>query len=127
MANLGMYLNAIPAGQYHVQIIGSEIRDIQSGEGKYLRLDLKIMDGAYENKRLFDAVILKHKNSEIFDMSMRKLSEICQAAGLICAEDSEQLHNHSMIADIEVQQDAEHFGLTNKVLHYSQYNAFTAE
>jgi len=58
MAYIGMQFDAnqvepstsfdvIPAGKYHVQIVNSEMRPTKSGTGRYLWLELSIMDGPH--------------------------------------------------------------------------------
>src|SRR3954452_9589153 len=44
----------IPAGKYHVQIVNSEMRDTKGGTGQYLWMELAIIDGPHDNKRLFE-------------------------------------------------------------------------
>jgi hypothetical protein len=93
----------LPAGKYHVQIVNSEMRDTKNGAGKYLWLELSIMDGHAANKRLFERLNLVNQNEKAVEISQRTLSAICRATGQMAVTDSEQLHHRSLVAIVKVQ------------------------
>src|SRR6476620_223407 len=113
MAYIGMQFDAnqvepstsfdvIPAGKYHVQIVNNEMRNTKTGTGRYLWLELSIMDGQHANKRLFERLNLENQNEKAVEIAQRKLGDICRAIGQMSVTDSEQLHNRSLLATVKV-------------------------
>ena len=116
MAYIGMQFDAsqvepstsfdvIPAGKYHVQIVNSEMRPTKSGTGRYLWLELSIMDGPHANKRLFERLNLENQNEKAVEIAQRKLGDICRAIGQMSLSDSEQLHNRSLLTNVKVRPE----------------------
>src|SRR5690349_10497157 len=116
MAYIGMQFDAnqvepstsfdvIPAGKYHVQIVNSQMRDTKTGTGRYLWLELSIMDGQHANKRLFERLNLENQNEKAREIAQRTLSAICHATGQMSVSDSEQLHHKSLIANVGVRAE----------------------
>jgi Protein of unknown function (DUF669) len=117
----------IPAGEYHVQIIRSEMSDTTSSGEKYLWLELSIMDGPHAYIWLFDALNIVNTNKDAADIGREKLAAICRATGQMSVSDSEQLHNRSMIANVQVQHGSGVIGPWNTVAQYLPYTAIAAE
>ena len=46
--------DAIPAGEYEAVIVASEMRDTTDKKGKYLWLELQILSGQYQNRKVWD-------------------------------------------------------------------------
>lgn len=112
--NLGMNFDAtqvepsapmevLPPGDYTVQIVQSELRVTNNGNGQYLWLEMDILDGEYSNRKLWDRLNINNPNPVAQDIARRALSAICHATGVLHVSDSEQLHFKPMIAVVKVK------------------------
>lgn len=94
---------AIPAGWYNCIIMGSEMKPTKDGQNQYLRLTLKVLDGQYANRQLFDNLNLTHSNPVAVEIAQRKLSAYCHATGVIQVQDSSQLHGIPFKARVSIR------------------------
>lgn len=131
MANLGGTFDAtqvepqgeytpIPAGEYKVQIITSEMVATKAGDGQMLKLELEIMDGAQAGRKIFDRLNLDNPNATAVEIAQRQLSAICHAVGVLSVQDSEELHFKPMIAVIVVTPPKGEYGAGNNIKTYKQ-------
>lgn len=93
----------IPPGDYVVQIINSELRDTKTGSGKYLWLDMIIVEGQYENRHIYDRLNLYNENSTAAEIAARNLSAIARAVDKLSFDDTEDLHFLPFIAKVSVR------------------------
>jgi len=97
-------LEALPAGWYNVQIVGSEIKPTAKG-GAYLQLDLQVLDGPYAGRRIFDRLNIQNENPTAVEIAYRRLSAYCHAVGVLKVEDSQQLHGIPLKVRVTVRTD----------------------
>jgi hypothetical protein len=101
-------------GRYRVQIIASEMRTTKDGQGKYLRLELEVLEGEHCGRKLFDRLNLVNANQTTVEIAKRTLSSICHAVGKSKIEDSEELHFIPLSVDVRVQPSKnERYGPSN--------------
>lgn len=93
----------LPPGKYMVQIVSSEMRDTKSGNGKMLAMELEVIDGQYQGRKLFENLNLVNPNDKAVEIAQRTLSSICRAVGKMQVSDSEELHFKPMVATVVVQ------------------------
>jgi hypothetical protein len=114
MAQLGVLFNAaeiepstpfevIPAGKYTVQIVQSEMMPTSNGNGQFLKLEMEILDGEHQGRKLFDRLNLINPNAQAVDIAQRALSAICHAIGVMQVQDSEMLHFKPLLATVKVR------------------------
>lgn len=128
MANLGNFdasavppnapLELIPAGDYPVQIVASEMRPTKDGNGQYLWLELDILDGQYKGRKLWDRLNLANANQQAVEIAERTLSAICHATGVLQVSDSEQLHFRPMLARVSKRPAQGNYDAQNEVKGY---------
>src|SRR6516164_5590981 len=82
----------IPAGDYIVQVVESEIRDTKAGTGKQLVLTLEVVDGPFTGRKLWDRLNIVNQSPEAQRISQRSLADLCMAIGISDLRDSEVLH-----------------------------------
>ena len=85
-------LEALPAGEYRVQILQSEMRVTKAGTGQMLWLDLEVLEGEHKGRHLYDQLNLINPNPTAEEIAQRTLSAICHAVGKLQVSDSEELH-----------------------------------
>jgi hypothetical protein len=90
--------DALPAGEYEVAIVDSEMRDTAAGDGQYLQLELKVMHGPHANRKLWDRLNLINPKEKAVQIAKGTLSAICRAVGVLTPNDSSELHGRRLIA-----------------------------
>jgi hypothetical protein len=126
MANLGATFDAtavepttpfepLPAGRYVVQIVASEMRPTKDGSGQYLWLEMDVLEGDQQGRKLWDRLNLVNPNAQAVEIAQRTLSAICHAVGKLQVQDSEELHLIPMLVDVKVQPPRNGYDASNKV------------
>ena len=98
----------IPAGNYLVEITDSEMKPTKAGTGSYLQMTLKVLQGNYAGRLLWERLNLDNPNKTAVEIAQKTLSSICHATGVLNVTDSVQLHNKPMIAKVKVKRDDEY-------------------
>ena len=114
--------SALPAGEYDVIIMGSEMKSTKLGNGKYLELQLQVLGGTYQNRRLFDRLNLVNQSDVAVQIAKGTLSSICRAVGVLEPNDSSELHTKPLTAIVKVRKDLEGNN-QNEVKGYKPRNA----
>lgn len=96
----------LPPGQYMAQIVQSEMRPTKAGNGQMLWLEMDVLDGPYQGRKLWDQLNLVNRNQQTVEIAQRTLSAICHAVGQIQVSDSEQLHFRPMQVTLAVAIDS---------------------
>lgn len=96
----------IPAGWYNMMIIDSEMKPTRDGNGAYLQLTLKVIDGQYAGRQVFDRLNIQHQNPVVTEIAYRRLSAYCHATGVLQIQDSQQLHGIPLKARVSVRTDS---------------------
>jgi Protein of unknown function (DUF669) len=96
-------LEALPAGEYKVQILQSEMRVTKAGTGQMLWLDLEVLEGPLKCRHVYDQLNLINPNPTAEEIAQRTLSAICHAVGKLQVADSEELHFAPMLVRVAVQ------------------------
>ena len=65
-----------PSGDYVVEITNEEERDFQSGAGKGLTLDYRIVDGEFKGMIVRDVMNLLHPSPKASEIAQRRLVAI---------------------------------------------------
>jgi hypothetical protein len=108
----------LPAGEYLVAIIESEMKDTKSGNGRYLELKMQVLDGEHKGRFVFDRLNLVNPNEQAVDIARKTLSAICHAVNNLKIKDSVQLHNIPMVAKVAVKTRQDNGEPANEVKGY---------
>ena len=95
----------LPAGEYDAIIVESEMKPTKDGTGKYLQLKLQILNGAYQNRTLFDRLNLVNKNDTAVQIAKGTLSAICRAVNVLTPNDSSELHSKPLSIKVAIRND----------------------
>src|SRR5215831_2917645 len=82
----------LPAGDYQMQVIESEIRDTKSMTGRQLVLTLEVVSGEYTGRRVWDRLNIQNQNPTAQQIAQRALADLCEAVGFNTVHNSEELH-----------------------------------
>lgn len=92
----------LPAGKYNVQVVSSEFKDTSTG-GQMLVLEMDILDGPHQGRKMWDRLNLENANPKAVEIAEETLRDICLAIGRQGCSDSEELHLKPMTATIKVR------------------------
>ena len=116
--------DALPAGWYQVVINATEERETKSGNGSYLLLEMDVIDGPREGRKVFDRLNLNNPNQAAVDIANRQLAAICQAVGVLRPKDSEELHDKPL--EVKVVQKEYQGEMRNEVKAYRAVKGATS-
>ncbi|MCC2653086.1 MAG: hypothetical protein K0R61_743 [Microvirga sp.] len=119
--------SVLPAGEYLVQVVASEMRSTKNGSGRYLWLEMEILDGEYQSRKMWDRLNLENTNPQAVQIAQRQLSALCHAVGEAVVEDSEQLHNKPVIATVRVRPEQGAYSASNEIRGYKAPNGRTPQ
>ena len=108
----------IPPGEYRVHVVGSDLKATKAGTGNYLELEMEVLDGEHQGRKLFDRLNIDNPNQQAVDIAQRTLNAICVAVGKLSIGDSNELHNIPMIAVVKVDPARGDYGPSNSIKTY---------
>lgn len=109
--------DVLPAGEYQACIVASNIATTKRGDGKFLSLELQVLDGQFRGRKLFDRLNMWNPNPKAVEIAKATLSAICRAVGVLEPKDSSDLHELPMIVKVVVKAD-EQYGDKNEIKAY---------
>ncbi|CAL8972779.1 hypothetical protein RHODGE_RHODGE_01003 [Rhodoplanes serenus] len=95
----------IPAGEYLMQVIESEIKSTKSGSGEQLVLTLEVVEGPCANRRVWDRLNIRNQNADAQRIAQRSLADLCLAVGVMSLRDTEDLHFKPFIGKVTIKTD----------------------
>lgn len=110
-------------GDYNAVITASEWKATKDGGGKYLQLELQILDGPSQNLKLTDRLNLINANAQAVQIAKGTLSAICRAVNVLTPTDSAELHNKPLRITVTVRPAAGEYGPQNEVKAYKSRHA----
>lgn len=108
----------LPPGPYDVIIVASERKPTADGNGQYLELQLQVISGPFQNRKLYDRLNLVNQNQTAVQIAYGTLSSICRAVGVMTPQQSEELHNRPLVAVVKQRKRADNGETTNEVAGY---------
>lgn len=114
--------DVIPAGEYDVVIVGSKVEPTKNKDGKLVNLEMQILTGEYQNRKLFDRLNLWNKSEKAVQIARGTLSAICRAVNVLTPKDTSELHNKPLKVKVVVKDDPQ-YGPKNEVKAYKPRNA----
>ena len=69
----------LPAGEYVAQVVEASIQQPNSGDGYYLSLTWKIIEGAYEGRQVWQRITYLHSSEQAQTIGRKALKDLCVA------------------------------------------------
>jgi len=84
----------LPAGEYTMQIVQSELRITKAGTGQYLWLEFDVLSGpSAPGRKFWERLNIENPNEQTKKIALSQLLAICKAAGFAFPpSDSQELH-----------------------------------
>jgi hypothetical protein len=114
--------DVLPAGEYEIIIINSTMKPTSDGRGKYLELEIQVLNGPCQNRKLWDRLNLFNPSEKATTIARGTLSSICRAVGVMTPKDSSELHNKPLRCKVVVEKSDE-YGEQNRIKAYKPRNA----
>ena len=94
----------IPEGNYKAIIINSDFKDTSNKEGKFLELELVIVEGDFKDTVFFQRLNLINNNQKAVEIAYKTLARISEAIGLEeTPAESNQLHNQPLLIEVKTE------------------------
>lgn len=113
----------LPGGKYVCAITASEMKPTKNMQGKYLELELTVLDGPYKNRKLWDRIMLVHQSDDAVRIGQGTLSAICRAVGVLTPRDSSELHMRPMLLSVGQTRRTDIDDYQNVIRSYAAVNA----
>ena len=69
----------LPADEYVAQVVEASVQQPNSGDGFYLTLTWKIVEGAFEGRQVWQNITLMHSNEQAQTIGRKTLKDLCVA------------------------------------------------
>jgi len=109
----------VPPNDYKVIIAKSEFKKTKAGTGHYLSLQMKIIEGEYKGRILFENLNLDNPNPTAVEIANKALNTICKACNKVGVQDSEELHGIPMIATVSITEATKTKPASNSIKFYA--------
>ncbi len=103
-------LGPVPNGTYLVQITESEMKNANSGNGKYLSLTTQIIEGEFKDRKVFINLNIHNQSEQAQRIAREQMSAICAAVNVMNPQDSVQLHNLPFMIDVKCKKGKDNNG-----------------
>ncbi len=113
----------LPNGDYLCIITTSEMKPTKAGDGAYLELELQVIEGPYQGRKLWDRLNLNNANETTVKIAKGTLSAICRAVGVLQPKDSCELHDLPVLVKVACKKRDDTDELTNVIKSYKKRDA----
>lgn len=111
----------LPSGTYNAMIVKSEFKKTKAGDGMYLQLNVKVIEGDYKGRMVFERLNLNNPNPVAVEIANKTLNTICLACNAFGVEDSEELHGIPMTIKVRYKPETDQNPASNDVTYYGPY------
>ena len=99
-------LAPIPVGWYKAMVVDSEVKPTSGGNGVRVNLQLKVIDGPYANRVIFDGINHTNPNETAQKIGRARISAYCVAMGVPAFQDTQQLHGIPVEIRVKIEKDS---------------------
>jgi hypothetical protein len=111
--------SVLPAGEYEVVAITSEVKQTNDRTGSYLNVQFQVTKGEFQNRRIFKKfnLWLAPEKDKAIAIARGQFSDFCKATGVLSPQDSSELHNIPLVIKVTVQTSAG-YGDQNEIARF---------
>lgn len=95
----------IPTGNYVAEVNRSEVKATKDGRGSYLSLSLKVLEGDFAGRLIFQNITLTNANATAQTIGREQMAQLAGACGILNLQDSEQLHGKPIGIRVAIETD----------------------
>lgn len=94
----------VPAGDYTVICVDSEIKENSKNTGSHLKLVWEIVDETeFRGRRIFENLNIWNSNADAVRIANGTLTAICNTVGIAHLKDSDELHNKPVKISVKLE------------------------
>jgi hypothetical protein len=95
----------IPAGRYLVEIIETDVKPTKAGNGHYLYLVFRVVEGPYEGRQLWDRINFDNPSQQTVEIAQKTLRKLCRLCGYRPAvlENTQELHFKRFYINVAIE------------------------
>ena len=97
----------IPSGEYKAIVVSSAEYNNAKGTGAHLAVEIEIVEGEFENRKIIKRYNLVNSNPQAVDIARKQLAELCRACGVPNPAKSSDLHLRTFTAVIGTDKQGE--------------------
>lgn len=71
----------LPDGDYLCEVTDGEMRSTKAGTGRYVWLELTVIDGPHKGRKLWDRINVQNPNPKAEAIGRRQYAQLCLSAG----------------------------------------------
>jgi hypothetical protein len=75
-------LSLLPKGKYKAEITDATVGPTKNGKGQAVSLTWTITEGEFENRLLFQRILIEHESEEAQKFGRMKFKDVCAACGI---------------------------------------------
>lgn len=94
---------AIPPGNYTVQIEKTELRTTKKGDGHYVWLEMVVLEGQYKGRKLWDQINIDNPSVKCAEMGRKAFGDLVRAAGYQKVSNTDVLLQSIVVAVVKVK------------------------
>jgi hypothetical protein len=115
-APAGGGFDPIPAGRYNVVITDSDLCDTKAGDGQYIKLTFKVLEGDFSGRLIWSNLNINNPNEKAVEIAQRELAAICAAVGLpAIEEDTAELHGIPLSGMVKIKPEQGGYPASNTI------------
>lgn len=112
-------LEPVPTGDYVCMIEDSDLKTTKSGDGQFIELTMRILDGPFKGQPVWSRInLVSTKSSVAQRIGQEQFSALCHAVGVLQVNDTSQLHNRPFIAKVVYVPPKDQYQASNDVKGY---------
>lgn len=94
----------LPAGDYEMIIVKSDVKLTKAGTGHYIELEMQVVSGEHSGRRHWERLNVDNPNKQSEEIAKEALAALCFAVGVTDVEDTAQLHDIPFVAHFEIDR-----------------------
>lgn len=94
----------LPAGDYEMIVVKSDVKPTKAGTGRYLELEMQVISGEHSGRRHWERLNVDNPNKQAEEIAKEALAALCFAVGVTDVEDTVQLHDIPFVAHVEIDR-----------------------
>jgi len=108
----------LEANWYPAQLEKSEMKATKAGDGSYLSLMFKIVEGKAKGRTVFTNLNLDNPNPVAVEIAERNFSALCHATGVLVVKDTKQLHGKPLAIKVGITPAQGKYDASNDIKGY---------
>lgn len=110
----------LPAGDYEMIIVKSDVKPTKAGTGQYMELEMQVIFGEHSGRRHWERLNVNNPSKQAEEIAKEALAALCFAVGVTDVEDTVQLHDIPFVAHVEIDRKEPD---RNKIVGYATAGA----